>query len=70
MEGPAEFGTTLLKSSKEMSAAAGAAEEKFSCELGSAKFYFLCSVSGAPSTGLTHMVLTPLDLVKCRLQVG
>jgi len=70
MKGPAEFGTTLLKSSKEMSAAAGAAEEKFSCELGSAKFYFLCSVSGAPSTGLTHMVLTPLDLVKCRLQVN
>ena len=47
-----------------------AANEEFSCEVGSAKFYALCAVGGALSCGLTHTAVTPLDLVKCRLQVG
>merc|ERR1712096_500007 len=47
-----------------------AANEEFSCEVGSAKFYALCAVGGALSCGITHTAVTPLDLVKCRLQVN
>ena len=47
---------------------AGASEE-YSCEFGSAKYYALCAVGGALSCGITHTAVTPLDLVKCRLQV-
>jgi len=47
-----------------------AAGEEYSCEFGSAKFYALCAVGGALSCGLTHTAVTPLDLVKCRLQVN
>jgi len=49
--------------------AAGASED-YSCEVGSAKYYALCAVGGALSCGLTHTAVTPLDLVKCRLQVN
>jgi len=47
-----------------------AASEEYSCEFGSAKYYALCAVGGALSCGLTHTAVTPLDLVKCRLQVN
>ena len=46
-----------------------AASDEYSCEFGSAKYYALCAVGGALSCGLTHTAVTPLDLVKCRLQV-
>ena len=49
--------------------AAGASDD-YSCEVGSAKYYALCAVGGALSCGLTHTAVTPLDLVKCRLQVN
>merc|ERR1711997_314742 len=42
---------------------AAAAEPQYSCEFGSSKYYAL-------SCGLTHTMVTPLDLVKCRLQVN
>jgi len=48
----------------------GAASEEYSCEFGSAKYYALCAVGGALSCGLTHTAVTPLDLVKCRIQVN
>jgi len=48
---------------------AGASDE-YSCEFGSAKYYALCAVGGALSCGITHTAVTPLDLVKCRLQVN
>merc|ERR1712079_952763 len=32
--------------------------------------YALCAVGGALSCGITHTAVTPLDLVKCRLQVN
>ena len=38
-------------------------------EFGSAKYYALCGFGGVLSCGLTHTMVTPLDLVKCRLQV-
>ncbi|XP_055378559.1 phosphate carrier protein, mitochondrial-like [Condylostylus longicornis] len=40
-----------------------------SCEFGSTKYFVLCSIGGILSCGSTHTLVTPLDLVKCRLQV-
>merc|ERR1712156_881303 len=48
--------------------AAGATEE-YSCEFGSQKYFALCAFGGVLSCGITHTAVTPLDLVKCRLQV-
>ena len=48
--------------------AAGATEE-YSCEFGSSKYFALCALGGILSCGSTHTFVTPLDLVKCRLQV-
>jgi len=47
-----------------------AADDEYSCEFGSSKYYALCAVGGALSCGITHTAVTPLDLVKCRLQVN
>merc|ERR1711979_179961 len=49
---------------------AAASTEENSCEFGSAKYYALCGFGGILSCGLTHTLVTPLDLVKCRLQVN
>ncbi|XP_055697554.1 phosphate carrier protein, mitochondrial-like isoform X2 [Phlebotomus papatasi] len=49
--------------------AAAQAKEGESCEFGSLKYYGLCCVGGTLSCGLTHTMVVPLDLVKCRLQV-
>merc|ERR1712004_833933 len=48
--------------------AAGASEE-YICEFGSQKYFALCAFGGVLSCGITHTMVTPLDLVKCRLQV-
>ncbi|KAL1456700.1 hypothetical protein WDU94_001408 [Cyamophila willieti] len=40
-----------------------------SCAFGSTKYFFLCGIGGIISCGSTHTLITPLDLVKCRLQV-
>jgi len=40
-----------------------------SCEFGSNKYFGLCGIGGILSCGITHTMITPLDLVKCRLQV-
>lgn len=37
-------------------------------EYGSAKYYALCGYGGVLSCGITHTALTPLDMVKCRIQ--
>ena len=47
-----------------------AAAEEASCEIGSTKYYLLCGFGGLLSCGITHTAVTPLDLVKCRLQVN
>ena len=49
--------------------AAAQANAGDSCEFGSTKYYLLCCVGGTLSCGLTHTMVVPLDLVKCRLQV-
>jgi hypothetical protein len=33
-------------------------------------FYAACTAGGVASCGLTHMTVTPLDLVKCNMQVS
>lgn len=48
---------------------AASADEGYSCEVGSAKFYAYCAFGGLLSCGLTHTAVVPLDLVKCRIQV-
>jgi len=50
--------------------AAAAASEEYSCEFGSNKYFALCAFGGVLSCGITHTAVTPLDLVKCRLQVN
>merc|ERR1711997_655914 len=52
------------------STSAAAAAGEYSCEFGSNKYYALCGLGGVLSCGLTHTAVTPLDLVKCRLQVN
>ena len=39
-------------------------------EMYSPAFYAACTVGGIASCGLTHMAVTPLDLVKCNMQVS
>ena len=38
-------------------------------EMYSPAFYAACTVGGILSCGLTHTTVTPLDLVKCNMQV-
>lgn len=40
-----------------------------SCEFGSNHYFMLCGLGGILSCGITHTMVTPLDLVKCRIQV-
>merc|ERR1712203_999323 len=60
------FATPMSKG-RELSAAS---TEETSCEIGSTMYYALCGFGGLLSCGITHTAVTPLDLVKCRLQVN
>ncbi len=61
--------TDQQQGSKRMLAAAAASDNNYSCEFGSTKYFALCGFGGILSCGITHTMVTPLDLVKCRLQV-
>lgn len=39
-------------------------------EMFSRDYYLACAVGGSICCGFTHMAVTPLDLVKCNMQVG
>lgn len=54
---------------RNISAAAVAADTGDSCEFGSTKYFALCGLGGILSCGITHTLIVPLDLVKCRIQV-
>ena len=45
------------------------AESGMKIEMYSPAFYAACTAGGILSCGLTHMSVTPLDLVKCNMQV-
>lgn len=45
------------------------AEPKKKIQLYSAEFYQACAVGGAIACGSTHMAVTPLDVVKCNMQI-
>lgn len=45
------------------------AAQQDSCAFGSTKYFALCGLGGIISCGLTHTMVVPLDLVKCRIQV-
>nr|XP_022901622.1 phosphate carrier protein, mitochondrial-like [Onthophagus taurus] len=49
--------------------AAAAINPGESCEFGSMKYFYLCGLGGVLSCGITHTMVVPLDLVKCRIQV-
>lgn len=44
-------------------------EDEYCCEFGSLSYLMLCALGGVVSCGLTHTVVVPLDVVKCRMQV-
>nr|POE95048.1 mitochondrial phosphate carrier protein 3, mitochondrial [Quercus suber] len=46
-----------------------ASSEPSKIEMYSSAFYAACIVGSILSCGLTHMAITPLDLVKCNMQV-
>ncbi|CAL7937865.1 unnamed protein product [Xylocopa violacea] len=50
--------------------AAASVDSGDSCEFGSNKYFMLCGLGGILSCGITHTMVTPLDLVKCRIQVN
>ncbi|KAK7358696.1 hypothetical protein VNO77_00634 [Canavalia gladiata] len=45
------------------------APKESSVRMYSPAYYFTCSAGGIFSCGLTHMAVTPLDLVKCNMQI-
>uniref|UniRef100_T1J0E7 Phosphate carrier protein, mitochondrial n=1 Tax=Strigamia maritima TaxID=126957 RepID=T1J0E7_STRMM len=49
---------------------AAAATEEYCCEFGSMEYFALCGLGGILSCGITHTMIVPLDLVKCRIQVN
>ncbi|KAF5284197.1 hypothetical protein FQR65_LT00197 [Abscondita terminalis] len=63
---------TLIKSlvdGRIIVAAAGVPDGEDSCQFGSNKYFLLCGCGGMIACGLTHLIVVPLDLVKCRIQV-
>ncbi|CAG9863832.1 unnamed protein product [Phyllotreta striolata] len=57
---------TLVLRRKVLAASANPTD---SCELGSLKYFLFCGLGGALACGFTHLLVTPLDIVKCRIQV-
>lgn len=62
-----ELVKSLVNQRKYLLAAANPGE---SCEFGSSKYFLLCGLGGMIACGSTHTLVTPLDLVKCRIQVN
>ncbi|KAH7846825.1 hypothetical protein Vadar_018615 [Vaccinium darrowii] len=61
--------TTRLLSFSNISFLIPAPSEPTKIELYSPHYYAACTVGGILSCGLTHTAITPLDLVKCNMQI-
>lgn len=61
--------SATVKPTRNIAMAAYTGAEGDSCEFGSATYYAYCGLGGILSCGITHTAVTPLDLVKCRIQV-
>jgi solute carrier family 25 phosphate transporter 3 len=64
----AHCNTQAAPSTRNYTTAAAAATGD-SCAYGSAQYFAYCGFGGVLSCGLTHTLIVPLDLVKCRIQV-
>lgn len=53
-----------------MAHSAAESSSKTSIQLYSNKYFGLCGVGGILSCGLTHTLVTPLDLIKCNMQTS
>jgi len=70
LEGPAVPQAGLVKSlGAGRTIAAAAIQPGDSCEFASMHYFALCGLGGVLSCGITHTMVVPLDLVKCRIQV-
>jgi len=70
LEGPTVPQAGLVKSlGAGRTIAAAAVQPGDSCEFASMHYFALCGLGGVLSCGITHTMVVPLDLVKCRIQV-
>ncbi|GIL72776.1 hypothetical protein Vretimale_4479 [Volvox reticuliferus] len=67
---PSALGTALNTGVLSKMVAASAAEPAKKIELYSSEYYWTCALGGVASCGLTHMGVTPLDVVKCNIQTN
>ncbi|KAF2572200.1 hypothetical protein F2Q70_00006177 [Brassica cretica] len=75
----AAFSSPILEKSRSSPAATMVSRKSFliasptepgkGIEMYSPAFYAACTFGGVLSCGLTHMTVTPLDLVKCNMQI-
>ncbi|KAI3941283.1 hypothetical protein MKW92_019248 [Papaver armeniacum] len=61
--------SSSIASSSSSSFVVAAPNEPGKIEMYSPAFYAACTAGGILSCGLTHMAVTPLDLVKCNMQI-
>lgn len=64
-----ESKNALISSLDSRKIAAAAIAEGESCEFATPYYFLLCGFGGVLACGTTHTMVTPLDLVKCRIQV-
>ncbi|KAI3915416.1 hypothetical protein MKW98_022374 [Papaver atlanticum] len=62
-------GVTKTKLNSNVVAASPNENGKRKIEMHSSTYYAACTFGGIASCGLTHMTVTPLDLVKCNMQI-
>ncbi|KAJ1733030.1 Cu/Pi carrier [Coemansia biformis] len=64
--------TTLsaFKGASQPFVAASVAEKGAPIEINSARYFLTCAAGGSLACGLTHYAMTPVDQIKCRMQVN
>ncbi|CAF1132298.1 unnamed protein product [Adineta steineri] len=45
-------------------------KSEYCCEYGSTKYFIYCGLGGMLSCGITHPLMVPIDVIKCRVQVN